>query len=369
MTTVSVIQRRLTHYRVPLFNALREQLKERKIHLRLLHGEGTHLERRKNDEGKLEWAEPLQTNYVPRTRLCWQPFFSKVQGDDLLILTHENSMIANHIALLSRPSKRIAFWGHGANFQATETGFARRLKSWGARNADWYFAYTEASVAKVRGNGFPEQRITCVNNSIDTKKLASDLAELSYNELNHFKKKFRIQDGPIALFLGSLYKHKKLSFLISCAQKIRSEVPSFQLLVVGDGPDRPVIEKAARAYDWIHFIGPQTGKMKAASLKVADIIMNPGLVGLGILDSFVSRKPMITTDCGLHSPEIAYLTPSNGIKTKENETEYVAACIELLLNGRRRENFIQECKKSAEQYSLEAMAHNFATGIFAALKI
>lgn len=59
--SVCIIQRRLTHYRVPLFVALRTALSERGIHLRLLVGRGMPDEETKNDAGELTWAEPIPT--------------------------------------------------------------------------------------------------------------------------------------------------------------------------------------------------------------------------------------------------------------------------------------------------------------------
>ena len=43
---VAIVQRRLPHYRVPLFEQLRERLQADGIRLRLLHGEPTEAEQR-----------------------------------------------------------------------------------------------------------------------------------------------------------------------------------------------------------------------------------------------------------------------------------------------------------------------------------
>ena len=63
MQKVVIIQRRLTHYRVPLFERLRVLLHARNIDLRLIAGQGTQAENLKQDAGYLPWAEPLSTRY------------------------------------------------------------------------------------------------------------------------------------------------------------------------------------------------------------------------------------------------------------------------------------------------------------------
>ena len=69
--TECIVQRRLTHYRVPLFEALRDELAGRHIRLRVLVGQGTPAEAMKNDAGEMPWAEPLATRYLACTR-SWE---------------------------------------------------------------------------------------------------------------------------------------------------------------------------------------------------------------------------------------------------------------------------------------------------------
>lgn len=72
MTKACVVQRRLTHYRVSLFVALREALAERGIQLELLIGRGTPVEENKHDAGMLPWAQSISTHYLAGGRLCGQ---------------------------------------------------------------------------------------------------------------------------------------------------------------------------------------------------------------------------------------------------------------------------------------------------------
>lgn len=367
--TVTIIQRRLTHYRVALFEGLKQRLAKDRCHLRLLHGEGRSEEWAKSDGGQLSWAEQLPTRYLYRERFCWQPFFKFTKNEDLLIITQENSMLANHYALFRRPAKRLAFWGHGGNFQGDSRSMPERFKAWTTRQVDWYFAYTGESVERVLRTNFPPSRVTVLNNSIDVSRLKDDLFEAASQNRAAILKRFNLQEGPIGVFVGSLYKQKRLKFLIEAGELIKLQIPDFQLVIVGAGPEIMIAEEAARERAWVHYLGPLHGVEKACILHLATIFLNPGLVGLGILDAFVAGTPLLTTDCGLHSPEIAYLTPNNGVLAPNSVSEYANACVDLLVNHRRLAILKMGCEQAAQRYTLENMIENFAVGIRAALEV
>jgi glycosyltransferase involved in cell wall biosynthesis len=364
---VVIIQRRMTHYRIPLFDLLREKLAERHINLTVVFGDPTPAERANADTGYLPWGLHQPARYLLNERLCWHNASGAVPGADLVVVTQENKLIFNHLLTLKRKrSFRLAYWGHGRNFQAANVNsLSERIKRWFSRRADWWFAYTESSAKVIRNLGFPTDQITVLNNSIDTCTLRNDIQSLSSADIEEARRAFGIGAGPVGIALGSLHADKHLAFLISAAEEIHARVPDFQLLVVGDGPERPIIEKAAsRADGWIHFLGARSGRDKAILLGVSKVLLNPGMVGLGILDSFVSGKPMVTTDCGVHSPEIAYLKPEvNGLITENSIEAFSTGVIRLLADENLYSRLQGGCKEAAGEINLENTVQRFCDGI------
>ncbi|MFN3717088.1 MAG: hypothetical protein ACK4R8_10235, partial [Thiobacillus sp.] len=146
MTKVCIVQRRLTHYREPLFSVLRDKLALQGIQLALLVGQGTPAEEKKHDTGDLAWAQPIPTHYWLGGRLCWQPMGTHLDGVDLLIVTQENKLLQNHLLMLKPRRFKLAFWGHGANLQSDNPrGLKERFKRWTTNRVDWWFAYTQMS--------------------------------------------------------------------------------------------------------------------------------------------------------------------------------------------------------------------------------
>lgn len=369
---MAIIQRRLTHYRVPLFETLRVQLAAQGIRFRLLHGDASGPERCKDDSGHLAWAEHLPTHYFLHGHLCWQPFWRQVEDCDLVVMTQENKLLNNLPMLLHRPAKAplLAFWGHGENMQARRKDCAtERFKRWTSHRVDWWFAYTSLSAGLVEAAGFPSNRMTILNNSVDTARLRLQIDQATRRSRAELRAQFGLGPGPLGVFIGSLYAEKRIPFLLQAALKIRALIPGFQLVMAGTGPERAAVEQAAAASGGvICFVGAVHEEAKASLLACANIMLNPGLVGLGILDAFIAGLPIATTDCGLHSPEIAYLEHRrNGFMTANSMDAFVHDVAAALSDTESLERMGAAALASADRYTLAAMAENFTTGIRACL--
>jgi glycosyltransferase involved in cell wall biosynthesis len=362
---VVIVERQLLHYRVGLYQRLRALLEQQGVELQLLIGEGTALEAQKKDEADLEWAIRIPTHYLIGDRVCWQPFGTYARNADLVVVMHENKLLYNLWLLSFGRPQRLAFWGHGRNMQSTRpSGLKELFKRWTINKVDWWFAYTEMSAGLISQAGFPRERTTVVENAIDTMEMTSFCAQVSAGQCDQLRQSMGLGNGPVGLYLGSLYREKRLDFLLQAAQLIRQRVPGFQLLVVGAGPEQGQIEAAALQYPWIHYCGHLQGREKATVLVLADVMLNPGLVGLGILDSFASGTPMFTTDCGLHSPEISYLeSGKNGVMTANEVQAYADAISDVLSDPAALVRLRNGALAVAPRYTIENMAERLCDGI------
>lgn len=369
--SVVIIQRRLCDYRVPLFNQLRNLLTADNIELRLLYGDGTPQEQTKGDSADIAWGGKLHTRYLFANRVCWQPFYAQVKGANLVIVTQENKLVCNLWPLFGWRNYKLAFWGHGKNMQIFPSIWGKlkeRIKFLTTNRADWWFVYSGLSSQLVQNLGFTQSRITNLENSIDTTVLKTLCGQVTTQDIVAIRQKHSLGDGPVALFIGSLYQEKRLDFLLSACQQISQKIPNFKLVVIGDGPQRALIQDALTQYPWLSYAGRQTDANKAQYLKTARMLLNPGLVGLGILDSFVAGIPIITTDCGLHSPEIDYLkNGDNGFITANTVEDYVDTVLRILTDPELAKHLQKGSIASANHYTIENMAHNFRAGILKAL--
>ena len=362
---VVLIQRRMTHYRVPLFERMRVSLARRGIDLEVVFGDPTPKEILKRDGGVLPWGRYVRCRYGFGGKLCLQWAWPLVRGADLTIVTQENGLLLNYVLEASRVTVPLAVWGHGRNFQSrAPNGLRERLKRLRIPRADWWFAYTQASVELLAGHGFPRDRTTVLNNAVDATALGLDLLSLAGSDQTELRRELGLVDGPVGLVLGSLYADKRIPFIIDAARRVRSQVPGFQLLIVGDGPDRRLAEAAARDETFIRYAGHLGGRDKARALGASTVMLNPFAAGLVILEGFVAGVPIVVTDGLGHGPEFAYLKHGvNCVIARAEPRAYAAAVVALLLDGVGRSALARSGSEVAQEITLDRMAERFCAGI------
>jgi glycosyltransferase involved in cell wall biosynthesis len=367
---VVVLQHRLLHYRTSLFDQLRARCLSEGIDLHLVHGQPTSTELGKRDTGVLDWADAVTNQYVTigGRDILWQPFPRQHRDADLVIVMQENRLISNYPQLLSRlwSPRKIAYWGHGVNFQSTaQSGIRERWKRMMMNRVDWWFAYTQSTVDILRNARYPEERITCLNNAIDNNAFERDLAACSEDQLALLRKELGLsRNSHVALFCGSLYAEKRLGFMIEAADRIREALPDFHLVVIGDGPAAAEIRDACPSRPWLHWVGVKRGREKAAYFRLSQVVLNPGAVGLHVLDSFCAGVPMATTVDARHGPEIAYLHHGhNGLVTRSSVDSYAMEVLDLLRTSGAYETMRDHALKDGQHYTLANMIDRFADGL------
>ena len=366
--TVLVVERRLTHYRVPFFEALRIELAARACDLLLAHGGPTDIERTKSDEGELPWAHSLPTRYWLGGRVCWQPFGMLARRAELVVVNAENKLLSNLPMQLLDRRRRVALWGHGAGLDADPESLRERFKRYAANRADWWFAYTSVSVPLIERSGFPRDRITLLNNAVDTAAMQELVNRVDVDRIDRLRESLGLRGQRVGAFIGSLYELKGLPFLLEAAAAIRQRVPDFELLIVGSGPQQSLVQAFCAQHPWAKALGVRTGQDKFDVLGLSHVMLNPHGLGLGILDSFVSGVPVVTTDSGKHGPEAAYLENGrNGVMSAPRLDEFVAAASRLLEDPAALKRLRDGCRASASKYTVGHMAENFADGVEAAL--
>ena len=368
MHSVTIIQEHLPEFRIPFYERLREILKEHEISLCLVFAPNQRNTFLKSD---LEWAKPVPITWFGP--LAWQPVMRLCKSESLVIIQQETKYLAN--PMLQAWSKiggpRVAYWGHGRNFQKeADTGIRGSIKRFLANQVSWWFAYNDLCAKVVSSYGFPDERITSVGNAVDTKAMKTRLSELDAVEIHELRSSHGIRSQNIAVYTGGLYPKKRIGFLLEAAEKIRQKIPDFELIIIGDGPLSPMVKDATEPKSWIHYVGSKNDEDKVPFWSMAKLLLMPGLVGLVVVDSFALGVPIVTTDYPFHSPEIDYLkNGENGclVACGDDPQIYADYVVELFQNPDRIEVLKQGAIKSSELYSTETMAKNFANGVMECL--
>jgi glycosyltransferase involved in cell wall biosynthesis len=365
---VLIIQEHLPHYRAVFFERLRADLEGHGILLELVYG--AEADSRMLTE-RLEWAQPVAITRLGSFR--WHRLGWLAEDADLIVVPQELKYLHCHWLLLKTrfTGQRFAYWGHGRNFQAKgENRFSTWIKEFVSKRVDWWFAYNDLSARIVEAMGYPAAAITSVGNAIDTLGLIRRREAVDLGELDALKTGLGIKTTNVALFSGAIYSEKRIGFLLEAAQLIRSKVPDFTLLVIGEGPERNLVREASAASPWIHDLGPMRDDEKVPYWMLSSLLLMPGLVGLVIVDSFALGVPMVTTDYPFHSPEIDYLENGvNGVMVEcgDSAERYAEVVTGLLLDAAETRRLAAGAERSALSHTVECMVENFSTGITRAL--
>ncbi|MEM9831977.1 MAG: glycosyltransferase family 4 protein [Bacteroidota bacterium] len=373
---VVIIQRRLTQYRKPFFELLRKKLRKKEIDLVVIYGIPNKNEQLKEDNVTLDWGIQIanQPIEIRNTVLLWQPALRYLNRGDLVIVEQASKLLINYVLLFCYKIKRIrlAYWGHGRNLQGQQSSLnvkiGEGIKKQVSQQVHWWFAYNDLSAKIVRAMDFPSSRITSVQNTVDTEPFTK--YRPNQEEISWIREKYKIFSVNTCIFSGSLYREKRILFLLSACNEIRKSIPDFEMIVIGAGSQKKLVEEATRRNDWLHYLGPKFGKEKIELLSLAKLLLMPGLVGLAVIDAFASETPLVTTNINYHSPEIDYIVDRfNGIIISESKDYHIYAhkVASILKDDNLLSTLRVGCQRSTEQYTLENMVSRFANGIVSAL--
>lgn len=370
---VIFLSRGLQSYRVPFHNRVRERLRARGVEYIVAHGGPNRREQARGDAASLPWGQHISTFTIGARELVVQIPPAKLLRADLVITQQENRICINYLLHLLRKLRllRMAYWGHGRNFQATNPrSRGESFKKYWVSKVDWWFAYTRRSAAAVQEAGFPSDRITVFNNAIDVDEIRSELANVDAAEAARTRDELFQGSVNVGVYIGALYGLKRIEFLLAAAREVRRAVPDFHLLIIGGGTDLPLVLEAAAADPWIHAVGSKFGGEKTLLASLGRVFLMPGLVGLAVLDSFAYRLPMVTTNVSYHSPEIDYLiSGENGILVEDPDSkeEFANAVVRILTDDDLYTRLCNGGERSLQTYTIDAMAEHFSDGVCNAL--
>jgi glycosyltransferase involved in cell wall biosynthesis len=368
---VAIVYRTLPHYRRSFFIILRRLLAADGIDLLLIHGAPYGLSLAKQDWAEIPGALVIENRilHLGRRQLVWQPCLRALRGCDLIVAEQASRLLTNYLfhawSLLG--FRKFALWGHGRNMQRHDANplaeFAKRRL---LRCCDWWFAYTDETRAFLAARGVAASRVTSVQNAVNERSLVAAAERVSLERIEEARRRLGFNGENVALFIGSLYREKRLSFLIEACKTIREVVPDFELAVVGAGPEEAMIRQACAQLPFLRLAGVATEHEKIVYFRMSKLLLMPGLVGLASAEAINFGVPLVTVQLPYHSPEIAYVKHGvNGVVLPEETTprEYGLTVARYLTDETARARLRQGCLEERYRYTTDAMAQRFAHGV------
>jgi len=194
--------------------------------------------------------------------------------------------------------------------------------------ADAVIAVAQSLKNSMLDLGCPSEKITVLRNGVDPVKFKPRPVLFARHILA------LPPDRPIVLGVGQLTAGKGFHILIEAVARLRSHRPDVLLLLVGEGPQRPVLEKLIRdlgVSDSVRLVGSQPHERLALWYSAADLFCLPsskeGCPNV-VLEAMACGRPVIATRVG-GIPE-AVVSPSVGTLVDRTVEAFEQAMAEAL---------------------------------------
>jgi glycosyltransferase involved in cell wall biosynthesis len=177
------------------------------------------------------------------------------------------------------------------NVDAFETPRQAALQRWIHRRATHVTAVSEAVAETVTAMGVPRTRITVIPNGVDTARFEGLAAEPGV-----------LGGGPVVGSVGCLAPRKDYGTLLEAFAAVLPRHPGLSLALVGDGPERPALERRAAALGIaasVRFLGerPDVERLLPAMDVFALSSREEGIPN-ALLEAMAAGRPAIATAVG-----------------------------------------------------------------------
>ncbi|NBA85708.1 N-acetyl-alpha-D-glucosaminyl L-malate synthase BshA [Emticicia sp. CRIBPO] len=187
-----------------------------------------------------------------------------------------------------------------------------------------------------------------------------DLERFHKQEKEHFKRFICPNGEKLIVHTSNFRKVKRIDDIIYAFSKIKKHVPS-KLLLVGDGPERPAMEKLCRDLD----ICDETrfiGKLDAIEevLSVADLFFMPSekeSFGLAALEAMACQVPVISTNTG-GLPELN-VNGVTGFMSNVGDVDDMVKNALYILDDENLETFKLNALKRAQEFDIEVIVPHY----------
>ncbi|MBX6379276.1 MAG: N-acetyl-alpha-D-glucosaminyl L-malate synthase BshA [Thermoflavifilum aggregans] len=188
-----------------------------------------------------------------------------------------------------------------------------------------------------------------------------DLKRFRRRPLAEFRQAIAPNGEKILVHVSNFRPIKRVQDVVHIFQKVHESIPS-KLLLVGDGPERPMVERLCRELslcDDIRFVGKQ--EQLEDILSISDLFLLPSeyeSFGLAALEAMACEVPVISSNAG-GLPEVN-INAETGFLSPVGDIAHMAAhAIQLLSDEDMLQRFRRQALKRAANFDLEKIVPQY----------
>lgn len=184
-----------------------------------------------------------------------------------------------------------------------------------------------------------------------------DLTNYTKGDSTFLHKKAKIpKDNKILLFVGRLGKEKSIELLLKSFRIIHESMPNTSFVLVGEGPQRKVLENLAQELGIsknIHFFGEIDYKKIPSVFHSADLFLfssKTETLGKVIIEAMAAGLPVVTLNIAPFKEMITQ--GKEGFLVQFNAASIARAALSILQDDKLQNEMSQNAKIKAETFSI-----------------
>jgi glycosyltransferase involved in cell wall biosynthesis len=206
-------------------------------------------------------------------------------------------------------SKKTYLWTHG--WYGNETFIKRVVKKLFFKLANHVLLYGEYAKKLMLKEGFDEQVLHVIYNSLDIEEQISFRVKLTVN--NIYKDHFN-NNNPVLIYIGRIQKVKKVDYVIEVLNNLKLKGKSYNFIIIGEDVEETDLKLKINEYGlesqvW-QFGACYDERLLSDLIYNADLCVSPGNVGLTAMHTLIYGTPVIThNNFANQMPEFEVIIP------------------------------------------------------------
>lgn len=341
---VLIIQATVPHYRIPIFNELAKTVDLTVVYDRGSVPDGANFATKKVDI----------INIKNKLWIHKKNMIRMAKKYDVVISMLDPSYLTTRLLCKLRKKTKLILWGigvaasYGVRFDSLAETALSYMKM--INQADAALFYSRYPVDKYSKMGVPESKLFVANNTVQ-------VLPIEERERNSI------------LFVGSLYRAKKIFELLECYKKAHSMCNTLPaLVIVGDGEDAEPVKKWVEEnhYEQQILLPGAIYDEKTLSEYFSDAIVciSPDQAGLSVLKSFGYGVPFVTHKDAITGGERLNIEDGiNGVlfDSFDEITEIIKECAD------HPENYVEMGKNAKKYYDENRTVSHMVSGFIDAI--